>query len=103
MDGRVKSVKADASRSDEAAPRVPVLNLGAYTCLPGLIDMHTHLTDRPEDTTDLRVYFSRPEAETQRQSLENASATLLSGFTSARNVGTYVMGVDIALRDAING
>ena len=101
-DGRVKSVKADASRGDEAAPRVPVLNLGAYTCLPGLIDMHTHLTDRPEDTADLRVYFSRPVAETQRQSLENASATLLAGFTSARNVGTYVMGADFALRDAIN-
>ena len=101
-DGRVKSVQANASRGDEAAPRVPVLNLTAYTCLPGLIDMHTHLTDRPEDTADLRVYFSRSEAETQQQSLENASATLLAGFTSARNVGTYVRGADFALRDAIN-
>jgi imidazolonepropionase-like amidohydrolase len=101
-DGRVESVKAKASRGDEAAPRVPVLNLREYTCLPGLIDMHTHLTDRPEDTADLRVYFSRTEADTQRQSLENASATLLAGFTSARNVGTYVMGTDFALRDAID-
>jgi imidazolonepropionase-like amidohydrolase len=64
--------------------------------------MHTHLTDRPEDTADLRVYFSRTDAETQRQSLENASATLLAGFTGARNVGTYVLGSDFALRDAIN-
>jgi imidazolonepropionase-like amidohydrolase len=101
-DGRIRSVKANASRGDEAAARVPMLNLSGHTCLPGLIDMHTHLTDRPEDTADLRVYFARSEAQTQRQSLENASATLLAGFTSARNVGTYVQGADFTLRDAIN-
>lgn len=101
-DGRVKSVKANASRGDAAAPRVPVMDLGAYSCLPGLIDMHTHLTDRPEDTADLRVYFSRTREETQRQSLENASATLLAGFTSARNVGTYVQGTDFTVRDAVD-
>ena len=64
-----------------------------YTCLPGLIDMHTHLTDRPEDTADLTVYFSRPAEETLRLSKENAAATLLAGFTSVRNVGTYVAGL----------
>ncbi|HUQ09818.1 MAG TPA: amidohydrolase family protein [Steroidobacteraceae bacterium] len=101
-DGRVMSVKANASRGDAAEPHVPVLDLSGYTCLPGLIDMHTHLTDRPEDTADLSVYFSRSDEETQRQSLENASATLLAGFTSARNVGTYVMGADFALRDEVN-
>ncbi len=52
-DGRVKSVQANASRGDAAAPHVPVMDLSAYTCLPGLIDMHTHLTDRPEDTEKL--------------------------------------------------
>jgi imidazolonepropionase-like amidohydrolase len=78
-----------------------VLDLGDYTCLPGLIDMHTHLTDRPEDTADLRVYFSRPEPELLRQSFENASATLLAGFTSVRNLGTYVQGADVDLREAV--
>jgi imidazolonepropionase-like amidohydrolase len=101
-DGRVKSVKADASRGDAAAPHVPVLNLSEYTCLPGLIDMHTHLTDRPEDTEKLEIYFTRTDEETLRQSLENASATLLAGFTSARNVGTYVQGADFALRDTVD-
>ena len=33
---------------------------------------------------------------------ENAAATLLAGFTSVRNVGTYVLGADTALRDVIN-
>jgi imidazolonepropionase-like amidohydrolase len=101
-DGRIKSVKADARRSDAVAAHVPVLDLTEYTCLPGLIDMHTHLTDRPEDTADLTVYFSRPANETLRQSMENAAATLLAGFTSVRNVGTYVLGADTALRDSIN-
>jgi imidazolonepropionase-like amidohydrolase len=101
-EGHVKSVKAKASRGDEAAPHVPVMDLSGYTCLPGLIDMHTHLTDRPEDTADLRVYFSRSASDTQQQARENAAATLQAGFTSARNVGTYVLGADTTLRDAIN-
>jgi len=101
-DGRIKSVKADASRSDAAATHVPVLDLSDYTCLPGLIDMHTHLTDRPEDTADLRVYFTRSLDETLRLSHENAAATVLAGFTAVRNVGTYVAGTDVLLRDAIS-
>lgn len=101
-DGRVKSVQANASRGDAAAPHVPVLDLTGYTCLPGLIDMHTHLTDRPEDTEKLEIYFSRSDEETQRQSVENAAATLLAGFTTARNVGTYIQGADFALRDTVN-
>ena len=87
-DGRIKSIKPDAKRSDATATYVPVLDLTDYTCLPGLIDMHTHLTDRPEDTVDLTVYFSRPADESLRLSKENASATLLAGFTSVRHVGT---------------
>jgi imidazolonepropionase-like amidohydrolase len=101
-DGRIKNVTADSSARTAAATLLPVLDLRAYTCMPGLIDMHTHLTDRPEDTADLTVYFSRTAEETLRQSRENASATLLAGFTSVRNVGTYVLGADFALRDAIN-
>jgi imidazolonepropionase-like amidohydrolase len=101
-DGRVVSVEPDGGRASAAASKAPVLDLSGYTCLPGLIDMHTHLTDRPEDTADLRVYFTRSPEETLRQSRDNAGATLLAGFTSVRNVGTYVEGTDLALRDAIN-
>ena len=101
-DGKIKSIKEKATRNDAVSTHVPVLDLPDHTCLPGLIDMHTHLTDRPEDTTDLTVYFSRPAEETLRLSKENASATLLAGFTSVRNVGTYALGTDTALRDVIN-
>jgi len=101
-DGRIKKLQPGASRNDAALTHVPILDLSGFTCLPGLIDMHTHLTDRPEDTADLTVYFSRTPEETLRLSKENAAATLLAGFTSVRNVGTYVLGADTALRDHIN-
>jgi imidazolonepropionase-like amidohydrolase len=101
-DGRIKSVEPGSGRGSAAATNVPVIDLTDYTCMPGLIDMHTHLTDRPEDTADLRVYFSRSASETRQQGAENAAATLLAGFTSVRNVGTYVLGADTDLRDIID-
>ena len=101
-DGRITNVQPGATHADAVATHLPILDLRDYTCLPGLIDMHGHVTDRPEDTADLTVYFSRPAAETLRQGEENAAATLLAGFTSVRNVGTYTLGTDTALRDEIN-
>jgi imidazolonepropionase-like amidohydrolase len=101
-DGRIRSVQPGASHADAVATHFPILDLRDHTCLPGLIDMHGHLTDRPEDTADLTVYFSRPAADALRQGQENAAATLLAGFTSVRNVGTYEHYNDIVLRDAIN-
>jgi imidazolonepropionase-like amidohydrolase len=101
-DGRITSVQPGAGHADAVATHFPILDLRDHTCLPGLIDMHGHLTDRPEDTADLTVYFSRQAAETLRQGKENATATLLAGFTSVRNAGTYVLYADTELRDAIN-
>jgi imidazolonepropionase-like amidohydrolase len=101
-DGRIRSVEPGSGRGSAAATGMPVLDLSEYTCMPGLIDMHTHLTDRPEDTADLTVYFSRPAAVTREQGTENAAATLLAGFTSVRDVGTYVLGADLDLREIID-
>jgi imidazolonepropionase-like amidohydrolase len=101
-DGRIQSVRPGASHADAVATHFPILDLREHTCLPGLIDMHGHLTDSPADTADLTVYFSRPATETLRQGKDNAAATLLAGFTSVRNVGTYVLYADIELRDEID-
>ena len=99
--GRIADVLPESDAASRPAG-IPVLDLHEYTCLPGLIDMHTHLNDRPEDTADLRVYFTRSADETLALSAENARATLLAGFTTVRNVGTYTAGTDFALRDAID-
>lgn len=93
--GRIASViPADARRPVELA-------LPDHTCLPGLVDLHTHLTETPQDMTDLTVYFRRSAEEQARLSREHARATLEAGFTTVRNVGAYIRGVDLALRDAI--
>lgn len=97
-DGRIESVTADVA----ATAGLPVLDLAALTCLPGLIDMHTHLTDRPGDTADLSVYYHRTLDDQLALARENARATLMAGFTSARDVGTYIAWADRALRDEIN-
>ena len=96
-DGRVVSVgePADAGAAD------PQLHLPEHTCLPGLLDLHTHLTERPSDTADLRVYFRRTRAEQLEISRAHAAATLGAGFTTVRNVGAYIQGVDVEMRDAI--
>jgi len=95
--GRIVTVAA----ADQATGALPVLDLSGYTCLPGLIDMHTHLTDRPGDTADLSVYYGRDRAAQLPIAVENARNTLLAGFTSARDVGTYIAWADRDLRDAI--
>lgn len=98
--GEVRSlVPFDAAAA--SAPGVTTLDLRDHTCLPGLIDLHVHLTERPEDTADLTVYFRRTRAEQAVLSRTHAGATLLAGFTTVRNVGAYIQGVDLALRDAI--
>ncbi len=86
---------------EQAADR-PVLDLSSHTCLPGLIDMHTHLTDRPEDTADLRVFFTRTREAQAELSRRHAEATLKAGFTSVRNTGSYIAWADRDLRDAID-
>jgi imidazolonepropionase-like amidohydrolase len=78
----------------------PVLDLGAYTCLPGLIDMHTHIVEQ-SDTADLSVYYTRTPAQQVENGRRNALATLRAGFTSVRDVGTYIAFTDTALREEI--
>ncbi len=96
--GRVESV----TRGRAHDPALAHLELEHYTCLPGLIDMHTHLTEEPEVEADLSVLFTRTAAEVKRVSDANARATLLAGFTSVRDLGTYIAWSDRTLRDAIN-
>jgi imidazolonepropionase-like amidohydrolase len=98
VDGKVTAV----GEKIEVPAGVQQLDLSGYTCLPGLIDMHTHLTDSGHETADLSVYYKRTKAEQGAIAKESAQDTLQAGFTSVRDVGTYIAWVDRDLRDAIN-
>jgi len=70
------------------------------TCLPGLIDSHTHLTDQ----TSPSAYSDRfrwNAADYAIRSTVYAKRTLLAGFTTVRNVGDNDYN-SVALRNAIN-
>src|SRR5262245_50216411 len=96
--GRIEKLAAGGA----AETGLPTLDLHEYTCLPGLIDMHDHITERPEDTADSTVYLRRTPEQQKVLSRQQAEATLLAGFTTVRNVGVYDAWMDRDLRDAIN-
>lgn len=78
-----------------------VIDLSTLTCLPGLIDDHTHL-----------MMESSPKTSVERTRLNSsdyafrstvyARRTLMAGFTTVRNLGDHGGMDSIALRNAIN-
>jgi len=75
------------------------VDLKSKTVLPGLIDMHVHLEGETNPKSYLEAYTLN-EADVAFASVNYAKATLMSGFTTVRDLGGS--GVNIALRDAIN-
>ena len=113
LDVRTGELRADQTiviRGDKiervaAAAQVPVpagarvVDLSRMTVLPGLMEMHAHIT------FDSRFHGFRGLAiSVPREALYgalNARRTLEAGFTSVRNAGARGFS-DVALRDAIN-
>jgi imidazolonepropionase-like amidohydrolase len=76
-----------------------IVDLSAKTVLPGLIDVHTHVTSQPEDYYADR--FRRSPIDVAVTAHVYARRTLEAGFTTLRVVGSPEY-VDVALRNAID-
>jgi len=96
----IKGDRIEAVGSNLAIPAgLKVIDLGTATLLPGMMDMHTHITGNPEDLGYSSIAISI--AREALNGVKNARLTLEAGFTSIRNVGASAY-TDVALRDVID-
>ena len=75
------------------------IDLSGYTVLPGLMDMHVHLSSE-YSRNSYQERISLNEGDYAIRAVSNAEKTLMAGFTSVRNLGDRG-GVSISLRNAI--
>jgi imidazolonepropionase-like amidohydrolase len=94
---RITAIAPTASTPKQAGDTE--INLTRYTVMPGLIDVHTHLT--MANNFDPYFELSMTPAKEAIIVVENAKVTLEAGFTTVRNVGANDF-TDVALRDEIN-
>jgi len=97
QDGRITAVAPYAPPPEGAV----VVDWSAFTVLPGLIDMHTHLADWGQ-TNNVAEPLLHSAQETAYVGLRNARVTLNAGFTSVHDVGCFRAFSDVELRNAIN-
>jgi imidazolonepropionase-like amidohydrolase len=108
---RIVTVGTDTSQIPAG---IEVIDLQRYTGIPGLIDVHTHMTyywDQAPGSNPwqqqfardviTRAQFTRPPAVTVFLAQENARKCLETGITSVRDLGSSDYN-DIAMRTLIN-
>jgi len=81
-------------------PGARVIDLGGATLMPGLIDLHTHLTSTGVHWED--ELLKTTPAQAALHGAQNARVTLMAGFTTCRDMGPTWPFVDIDLRKAID-
>jgi imidazolonepropionase-like amidohydrolase len=93
------TVKQILNASDPIPDGATKVDISKGFCLPGLIDVHDHLTADPTDEGYSSLGISVPRSTVK--GVRNVRITLLAGFTTVRNVGADGYS-DVALRDGIS-
>ena len=99
--GRIRNV---AGGNPSTPPGAEVVDWSRYYGLPGLVDVHTHMTyywDHTPGTLPRVQQLQRIAAETVFLAQENAEKTLEAGVTAVRDLGSTEY-MDIAMRNLIN-
>jgi imidazolonepropionase-like amidohydrolase len=97
-DGRITAVGRQGSVTVPAGAKL--IDLPGRTILPGLIDMHVHLTSLAEVGGYQGLRYT--DSFWSAVGVANALKTINAGFTSVRNVGADQF-QDVGLRQAIDG
>ena len=97
VDGRITAVGKQGEPIPAGARR---LDFGEETILPGLIDMHVHLTSDPTLSGYKGLEYT--DSFWMTVGVANARKTLLAGFTTVRNVGSSGY-ADVGLKQGIEG
>jgi imidazolonepropionase-like amidohydrolase len=98
VDGRITAILTQGSSAIPAA--ATRIDLPGATILPGLIDMHVHLTS--DARIDGNRYLDYTDSFWVAVGVANAKAMLDAGFTTVRNVGSSDYG-DVGLKQAVEG
>ncbi len=93
-DGTIKSVGPMTAGADH-------IDLSTRSCLPGLIDMHVHLTSETQPAVDAyRDRLTADPADMAYRSVKYAARTLMAGFTTVRDLGAE-QALNVSLKRAI--
>ncbi|MBT3133786.1 amidohydrolase family protein [Alteromonas sp. ALT199] len=97
-DNKIKGIKKGFIEAQEGDT---VIDLTSSTVMPGLMDMHVHLSSQHGGPQTYLERFSLNEADYALRAANYAQITLNSGFTTVRNLGDGY-NETVALRNAIN-